>query len=123
MPLLLSACPSFAERWKEHRAYYGEEELLYIDLGEFAGHLIDLYKQDQKQEFPAVFCTVENLHIEGDEYVREAATIGLLEGMQNIAGNRGVGPDVFEQYLKPESKKWWGKLNDFWNGDAGKQKT
>jgi len=123
MPLLLEACPSFAERRKEHRVFCGEAELLYIDLGEFADHLIDLYKQNQKQEFPAIFCAVEELHKEGDDYVREAATIGLLEGVQNIAGNRGLDPEVFVEYLEPESKKWWKKLNDFWNDKMGKQET
>ena len=116
MPLLLEACPSFAERWKEHRAFYGDEQLLYIDVGEFAGHLIDLYKQNQKQEFSAIFSTIEKLHIEGDDYVKEVATIGFLEGVQNIAGNSGLDPEVFVEYLKPESIKWWKKLNDFWNG-------
>ena len=104
------------------RRYYGEEELLYIDLGEFADHLIDLYNQAQTQEFPAVFSTVEELHTEGDEYVKEAATIGLLEGIQNIAGNRGLDAEVFVQYLKPESAKWWKNLNDFWDGKTGSLK-
>lgn len=119
MPLLLKACPSFAERWKEHRECYGQEELLYVDLGEFAHHVVDLYNQNQTQEFPMIFRAIERLHIEANEYVKEAAIIGLLEGIQNISGNRGLNPEVFAQYLKPESAKWWRKLNDFWNGKTG----
>ena len=55
IPLLLNACPSFSERWKEHHALYDDEELLYVDLGEFAHHLIELLKNNQRNEFPAVF--------------------------------------------------------------------
>jgi hypothetical protein len=116
IPLLLNGCPSFAEKWREHQAYYGEEKLLYIDLGVFADHLVDLYELNQTQEFQAIFDSIERLHIEGDDSVKEAATIGLLEGIQNTAGNRGVDPEVFVPFLKPESAKWWKKLNDFWNG-------
>lgn len=115
MPLLLDACPSFSKRWEEHRAFYEDEELLYVDLGEFAHHLVELQKANRIEEFPAVFKVIEAMHLEGDHYVKEAATIGMLEGIQNIAGNTGVEPEEFVQYLQPESAKWWRQLNDFWN--------
>jgi hypothetical protein len=67
-----------------------------------------------------IFGIIEKLYVEGDEYVKEAATIGLLEGIQNITGNRRLDPEVFVQYLKPESAKWWKKLNDFWDGKTGR---
>ena len=114
MPLLLNSCPSFSEKWREHRAFY-DEELLYADLGEFASHLVELQMTHRIEEFPAVFQVVERLHLEDDHYVKEAATIGLLEGIQNVAGNTGVEPEEFLQYLQPESVKWWRQLNDFWN--------
>ena len=116
MPLFLEACPSFIEKWKEHRAFYEGEDLLYVDLGEFARHLVELYKLNRTDEFPAVFEVIERLHLEGDAYVKEAATIGMLEGIQNVAGNSGVDPEEFSRYLKPESAKWWRQLNDFWDG-------
>ena len=115
MPLLVAACPSFSKKWDEHRAYYEGLELLYVDLGEFAGHLVELQKANRTEEFRAIFDIIERLHLEGDHYVKEAATIGLLEGIQNIAGNTGVEPEQFVQYLKPESAKWWRQLNDFWD--------
>jgi hypothetical protein len=114
MPLLLNACPSFSKRWEEHRAFYEEEELLYVDLGEFAHHLVELQQTSRTQEFPAVFEIIERMHLEGDHYVKEAATIGMLEGIQNVAGNSRVEPEEFLQYLKPESVRWWRQLNDFW---------
>ena len=117
MPLLLVACPSFSKRWEEHLAFYQDqdEQLLYIDLGEFARHLVELHKAHRVEEFPAVFQAVESLHLEGDHFVKEAATIGLLEGIQNIAGNMGIDPEEFLPYLNAQSLKWWRQLNDFWN--------
>lgn len=116
MPLFLQACPSFVEKWEEHHAFYDDEDLLYVDLGEFAHHIVELHKTNQTNEFSAVFEVIEKLHLQGDAYVKEAATIGMLEGIQNVAGNSGVNPEDFSGYLKPESAKWWRRLNDFWNG-------
>ena len=115
MPLLPESCPSFSDKWEEHRAFYKDEELLYVDLGEFVHHLVELQRTHRIEEFAAVFDVIERLHLEGDPYVKEAATIGTLEGIQNVAGNTGVDPDEFVQYLQPESAKWWRQLNDFWN--------
>ncbi len=114
MPLLLSGCASFSKRWEEHQAFYEDEQLLYIDLGEFAHHLIELQKASRTEEFPAIFEIIERMHLEGDDYVKEAATIGILEGIQNVARNSGVNPDQFAKYLKPESAKSWRQLNNFW---------
>jgi hypothetical protein len=116
MPLLLNACPSFTEKWQKHLAYWENANSLYHDLAEFNGHLFELFINNLIGEFSAVFEVVEKLHLEGDDYVKEAATIGLLEGIQNLAGNSGVNSEEFRQYLKPETAKWWQQLNDFWDG-------
>lgn len=117
IPLLLDACPSFLDRWATYTASsIYEESLLYVHLGEFAHHLVELAKHDTTTEFAAVFDAVERLHIEGDSYVKKAATIGLLENVQNIAGHAGVTPNAFERHLKPESERWWAELNRFWSG-------
>jgi hypothetical protein len=117
MLLLLTACPSFFKRWEEQLLLYeeGDEQLLYLDLAEFADHLVELHKAHRIEEFPAVFQVVESLHLEGDHFVKEATTIGLLEGIQNQARNLGVDPEEFLQYLGAQSLRWWRQLNDFWN--------
>ncbi len=119
LPMLVEACPSFADKWQEHMEEYHDEDnfLPYIALGAFARHLIGLYRENKTSEFEKVFQVVEKLHIEGEHYVREAATIGLLEGIQNIAGNTNLDPEIFYNYLEPVSSKWWNELNKFWNGD------
>ena len=103
MPLLLEACPSFSGKWKEHLAFYEPEDetLLYLDLGEFAHHLVELHKSGSIEEFQTVFQIVDRLHLEGDHFVKEATTIGLLEDIQNVAGNTGIEPEEFLQYFGP----------------------
>lgn len=120
---LLAACPSFEPTWREFveesEHHPDQEPLYYIALGDLARHLVERLRSGATEEFPAVFQVVERWHCLGDHYVQEAATIGLLEGIQNIAGHESVDPAVFEKWLLPASKKWWGKLNGFWDGDIG----
>lgn len=117
--LLIKACPSYKKRWEEYvqdNYENGEEQLLYIDLADFASHFIDLYKRNESDEFDAVFDVVELLHTNGDDFVKEAATIGLLEDMQNGLLANQIDTNVFKKYLKKESLKWWNNLDDFWSG-------
>lgn len=119
MNVLLAACPSYKTRWLQYyKENYddSEEQLIYSELTDFAYHFIDLYKHNQISEFPRIFEVIELLHTDGDDYVKEAATIGLLGDIQNLALGEDINPDVFKQYLKPETQKWWIILDDFWNG-------
>ena len=120
LPILVEACPSFSEKWREHKLQFHDEEdyLPYIALAELNNHLVDLYRENKTSDFEKVFEVIERLHIDGDDYVKEAATIGLLEGIQNIAGNQDLDPEVFYVYLKPVSAIWWNDLNKFWNGET-----
>jgi hypothetical protein len=117
IPLLLEACPSFQGNWEAHLKEY-DEPLVYIALGDFARHLLDLHQRGQSQVFPAVGRVIERLHLEGDAWVREAASIGLLEGIQNVWSHTDVDPELFVPYLLPESSRWWQSLNDFWSGKS-----
>ncbi len=57
---------------------------------------------------------IELWYLKGDSYVKEVATIGLLEDLQNT-NVVGIGvPEKLEAYLLPESRCWWQKVNDFW---------
>lgn len=66
------------------------------------------------------FDVIERLHLEGDTYVRELATIGYLEGIQNAADadQIGGGATALEPFLGAESARWWQGLNAFWTGAA-----
>jgi hypothetical protein len=115
MPLLLAACPSFQEAW-ERDLDAEDKELPYVCLGAFANHLLKLHQENKQEEFPAVAKIIERLHTDGDSYVREAATIGLLEGIQNGWANNNTDPEEFFPFLLPRSALWWEQLNLFWAG-------
>jgi hypothetical protein len=119
IPMLLQACPSFSDSWNDLREEYGPEldELVYISLSAFARHLVALLEQRRTEEFPRVFQLIEELHIHGDIDVREATTIGLLEGIQNALSHVGSEQLEVESFLLPESAKWWQSLNKFWAGE------
>ena len=42
----------------------------------------------------------------------------MLEGIENIAGNRGLDPEVSARCLKTTSEKRWKDLNGYWSGEA-----
>jgi len=114
-PLLLAACPSFGPTWSDLLQDWQEEPLPhYLALAEFARHLIAMLERADTSTFPAVFRVVERLHLEGEHYVREAATIGLLESLQNTDLYTKTEPDQFRPFLEEETKKWWDKLHGFW---------
>lgn len=115
MPLLLDACPSFWVVW-DSDLDEEDRKLLYACLGSFAKHLLDLKQQRSTAEFAAVVEVIERFYLEGDTSTQEAATIGLLEAVQNVWGNSGVATDDFEQLLLPESRVWWQQLELFWAG-------
>ena len=113
IPALLKACPSFQKVFDECQ----EKDLIYVVLGDFARHLLEMHKSSQVEVLKSAAEAIEQLELNGDSFVREAATIGLLEGIQNVWGNNDVNPDLFKQFLLPESLKWWNELNAFWDGE------
>ena len=112
VPLILETCPSF-------KAVYDasdNKELNYLIAAELADHLLKLHRKNDIGEFSYVAELIENLHVRGDSYVAEFATIGILESIQNLWENNNASMEYFESCLLPVSKKYWQSLNDFWDG-------
>lgn len=115
--LLIAACPAFDEPYREHAAEQGEE-LLYVAAGVFAELLLTLNKAGQDDQLVRAAEVIERLHVEGTPWVKEFATIGILEAVQNVWSNDGTDPELFARYLGPESLRWWTGLNNFWDGSS-----
>ena len=114
---LLAALPSFQDAWSEFEREWqedGEDRPGYLALGQLADHLIALQVGGEAEQLRAAFAVVERWHTEGEHYVQEAATVGLLEGLQIQCANRSIDPEVFLPFLGPESRRWWNKLERFW---------
>jgi hypothetical protein len=114
MPMLLVACPSFSERWQEHVEEYGND-VFYVASGSFAHHIVACYEDGVLSSFAQTAEVIENLCVNGSPQSRELVIVGLLEGIQNVWGNKYDEPNFFEKYLQPESLRCWRELNRFWN--------
>jgi hypothetical protein len=82
---LLAADPSFLPHWQDFLDDWRDEAELpeYLALGTLAEHLAQRLRRGDVEGFEAIFAVVEDWHLYGDAYVRQAATIGLLEALLN----------------------------------------
>lgn len=116
--LLLDACPGARADWEEHIIdCEGEaDDSPFLGAAVFARHVVELKAAGKTETFPAVFKLIERLIVEGDGKVREIATIGFLEDIQNISSWREFGNEVFVQFLGPRSLSEWNELIKIWEG-------
>lgn len=114
---LLEADPGLVPVWQEFvQEWEGEPDPpIYLALSGVARYLVNELKAGATDPFPAVFDVVEQWHIRGDHFVREAASVGLLEDLQNETLHEGTQPADFEPWLRPESLRWWRKVERFWS--------
>lgn len=132
MKPMLAACPSFAPHWKEFLDEWVDEPVLsedgedgrlplYLALSDLADHLIKQLEAGDTKEFPAAFAVVERWINEGDDYVSEAAVVGLLEDLSSKGRYKRATLRGFVPWLGPQSLKWWAEVIDFWERlDKGK---
>lgn len=112
--------PSLREGWDDDENLDDEGRLHYMDAAAAAHHAVRLLARRKRMaEVTAFLALVERLHVEGDEYVRELATIGFLEDFQTgIDKHHTLTRDAVLPLLGPESARWWRALDRFWNGEA-----
>jgi hypothetical protein len=114
--LLLEADPTFFDDWNTFVREWADQPPLplYLALADLARHLVGKLETGDTTKFPEIFRVVERWHVEGEHYVREAATIGLLEALQNMNFHQGTAPEDFLPWLGPETLRFWKKVDDFW---------
>lgn len=115
---MLEADPSFDPAWRAFCEKWRDlaEPPFYLALNALARHLIAQLEAGDTARFDAVFDVVERWHLEGDEYVREAATVGLLEDLQDKKLHTSTQAAAFRPWLRPESLLWWEGVEDYWAG-------
>lgn len=111
---ILRVTPSFSEKWKDETG----DTPYYLALSNLARHMIGLLSSGKIDEIRSIFGVVEQWLLQGDNYVREAATAGLLEDLQNGNLHQTTEPKDFLPYLPPESRFWWEKVDAFWQTGA-----
>jgi hypothetical protein len=70
-----------------------DADLPYVVLGDFARFLLGLQASADEDQLRRAAELIETLYIQGDPYVKQATTIGLLEAIQNIWGHSGADPN------------------------------
>ncbi|KRG63762.1 hypothetical protein ABB26_11190 [Stenotrophomonas humi] len=118
LPLLVDACPSFRQSWENHLQEFGND-VQYIPAGHLADHLLALHRAGREEVFGPLAAAIERPLIEGSSWVKEFATVGVLESIQNVWGNAGADLHVLTQNLGPEGRRQWELLIDFWSDASG----
>ena len=116
MDTMLEACPSFRPQWDEFLVEWksDDDKPLYLALASLARHLIQKLATRDVDGLSRAFAVVERWHKEGDSFVREAATVGLLEDLQNENLHESTTPTEFEPFLLAKSAERWKKVDLFW---------
>jgi hypothetical protein len=92
-----------------------EDEGDYTVLAEYSRYVLDLFNEKKEDRLKSSFDLVEDVFINGDQYVQEAITIGFLETLQNnISWSENVKGETFLPFLSESLKIVWNNLNDFW---------
>jgi hypothetical protein len=92
-------------------------ELPYIVAGCFTKFILAAYQTGDKETYEKGLRFIEILHSDTTHKVRELATIGYLESIQNKWSQDLINSNIPFNDLGENSKRWWIKLNAFWNGD------
>jgi hypothetical protein len=122
---LLEVLPAFRPNWEAFVAYWKDNPNHqkddprdlpnYLLLGDLADYLAERLLADDTDSVARALAVCERWLLEGEHYVQEAATVGLLEDLQNRAQRLDIAEERFTALLGPEGKHWWDKVNAFWN--------
>jgi len=117
---LVEAFPTFADRWREHLAWWGGEPAgAYNDMAQFVHFVVeDLYEKGKLDEIRRAFESLEKLFADGDQDTRNLIGLGFFETLQNFASWRSYGNTVFEEFLGPMSKQCWREIQQMWAGKS-----
>ena len=119
IPLMLEASPSFAPQWQQLLDEWGTEDFpLYTALGDWSRHIVEMLAVQDVDGIQKALVVIERWCTEGDDFVLNAATVGVLENLQNSNIHKTTEPGQFKPFLLSASLKWWDKLYAFWeNGE------
>lgn len=117
---LIDAHPPFKKRFEEDKdSYYSDGDvLLYAVASDIADEVVDLSKRNDGPALKSIFNFIETLLEKGDDYVKELATVGFLEDIQNHAEWAEMDRTKLIPYLGINSQKAWDDLDNFWSGRA-----
>jgi hypothetical protein len=87
-------------------------------MTELATHVVDLFAAENSEDVRPAFDLAEHLIATGLDEERNAAVLGFLETVQNVASHRKYGSAAFEQFLGRRSQSAWTELINVWRGKS-----
>jgi len=112
---LLHEFPQMGKRWEADSGRLEHDANLYLDISLFVHFLMDeLYEKEKYQQVRAAFEQMEQFLRNGTTEVRELVALGFLETLRTVASWKPYGTDAFLQFLLPESRRVWAKLDAVW---------
>jgi len=90
-------------------------DLPYVVAGCFTSFLLNSYLEGDKATYFRGLQFIETLYLSDVHKIRELATVGYLESIQNTWPSNLLSIDIPFSDLGAESKKWWTELNLFWD--------
>jgi len=91
MDVLVAASPGFAAEWDAFRREWAEEAddlPLYLVLGDFARHVVDLLERNDTEALTRVFAAIELLHVNGDHYAPPPQQVSGSQPLPEGEGRR-----------------------------------
>lgn len=114
---IIGYCPQIAAGVTKERQFFGGYEPgLYSELSAFNEFVVCAIKEDSDDLTQATQC-LELLFELGNAEVREAATVGVLEGVTNFCIADDITFTRFVKQLLPKSRRAYEQLDKFWGTD------
>jgi hypothetical protein len=88
----------------------------YVAISAFITYIFIQLVNKNSVEIEKIFSHIESLYESNSINVRQFATIGILEGIQNNELFSSYKEEI-KYLLMPETKKCFDQLNRFWNGE------
>jgi hypothetical protein len=112
---VLGRCPQLANAIERQRESFGPCEMgLYNELAVLTDYIVASLDKADVDLTSCIQC-IEWLLVLGDAEVREAAAIGVLEGIGNRCSHADSDVDAsFADRLPPASRRAWDELDAFW---------
>jgi hypothetical protein len=111
---ILERFPGFADRWRTHREWWGDDEAgLCNDVAAFGDYIADQIKAGFVDHLPAMMAFLEELLVEGDEEVQTAVTTCCLENLLNYCSAGRIQAESFTHLLGPKSRAYCKAWDEF----------
>jgi hypothetical protein len=104
--------------WERSTVFLPVDASDLLLMRELAAHAVDRFDAGDVADVRPAFHLAERFLASPLDAERDAAALGFLETIQNVASHRKYGMSAFEQFLGAKSQVAWAELIEVWRGKA-----